>query len=886
MSTVPAPALGRDRPALRRPVKVLFLHPFAQEGGSENVLLRLIATLDSRFEATVVLMNHGPLEDEVRDLGTPCHVVPLPGKRSVPRFPFAARALAQRLGGDFDVIHANGTKAALFGGYVARQIDLPMLWMKHGHDWDWLAPRVIGPSSDRIICVSSAVAAAFPAWLQDRVAVCHPGVRLPRTSPAAETDPLILAVGRIDPLKGPANLILALALLRDRGVDARLAIAGPADPKAPRHRAELTDLIAQFGLERRAEVLGWVPDIDALYASSRVVALASRKPRSDRGVEGTPLVLLEGMSHARPVVAPNDGGIAEIVGDAGTLIGEARPDELAEALEPYLLDRSLAQEVGARGRRRVEAEFRLEQMTERLAGEYEGLAAREHLAAPQVREEDHQPREFGQSKRIARNTIARSVGEVVAKLASIAFYVVMARELGGEDFGNFIFGLSLSSIVLIAAGFGMDQYLARELAKDRSQLDRLLSNVLLLKAMMLFALMGVLAGIVLLGPYSAETRIAVLLVGLGVGIEMLTQTLHGVTQAYERMELGALGLVLQRLATSIVGIAILLSGGGLIPATVVFVGGSVFGYLVSDLLLRTRVVRPHLAPDRSQWLELLKAGAPIGAASLMFTVLLRLDAALISFLTGGDQVQVGHYGAAYRLVDATMFIGVSFSAAMLPWLARQGERDRALLARGSVIGLKLLAAVLMPVGVAYIVFAPELIGLLYGADFEDAVLPLRFLGAMTVLYGINWYSSSLLIARHRPGAFARGIAAVLVANVILNLALIPLYGASGAAAAAVASGIALAVYSVRQVWVTVGRFTVTRAFAGPAIASAALATVQLLLHLPLWPALVLCGVTYLAVLLAIEHTFYPDDYDLVRGMASGGVGPGPGDSQAQPDDSL
>ncbi|MSO42278.1 MAG: hypothetical protein EXQ70_10370 [Solirubrobacterales bacterium] len=472
---------------------------------------------------------------------------------------------------------------------------------------------------------------------------------------------------------------------------------------------------------------------------------------------------------------------------------------------------------------------------------------------------------FGSSRLIARNTIARSGGEIIAKLASVAFYAVMARELGTGGFGSFIFALSLSSVILVLAGFGMDLYLAREIARDRKLVDVLFTNVMILKGVMLVALLGVLAGIVLVGPYSAETRIAAVLIGTGVAVEMLSGTLYSVVQGFERMEVGAVGLVVQRGVTAVVGIVVLLAGGGLIAASLVFLVGSIVGYVVTHSMMH-RVVRPRFRPDRSNWKSVLKAGTPIGLASLMFTLLLRLDASLISFLTGGDQSQVGNYGAAWRLVDATMFIPWSFGAAILPWLSRQGEKSEALLTRGSLIGLKILAAVLVPIGVGYAVFAPSLIEIIYGPGFGDAVQPLRFLGLMTVLYGINAYASELLVARHRPGAFARGIAFVLVFNIAINLFLIPAHGASGAAFSAVVCGVILAVISVRLIWDTVGHFSLTRALGGPTLGGLVMAAIGLLAGLPFVAAAVVSTLAYLLTLLAFERTVFANDFGLVSGV--------------------
>ena len=90
------------------------------------------------------------------------------------------------------------------------------------------------------------------------------------------------------------------------------------------------------------------------------------------------------------------------------------------------------------------------------------------------------------------------------------------------------------------------------------------------------------------------------------------------------------------------------------------------------------------------------------------------------------------------------------------------------------------AAVLVPVGLAFILFAEPLIDLLYGDRYEQAIVPLRFLGAMVVFLGINELAAMLVIARERPLAFCSVVAAVLFACAIgLALPLLPVWIATG-----------------------------------------------------------------------------------------------------------
>ena len=79
------------------------------------------------------------------------------------------------------------------------------------------------------------------------------------------------------------------------------------------------------------------------------------------------------------------------------------------------------------------------------------------------------------------------------------------------------------------------------------------------------------------------------------------------------------------------------------------------------------------------------------------------------------------------------------------------------------------------VGLGLVLFAQPIVQLLYGHEYDDSILPLRLLGAMTVLYGINYYAATMLTARDRPTSFTRVATIVAVVNIGVNLVLIPRY---------------------------------------------------------------------------------------------------------------
>lgn len=339
------------------------------------VLARLLEGLDDRFRPQALLLGDGRFAQMLRDDGIPTVVEDLPGKRGFLGFPRAlGRAWRRYRGGEVAVIHANGTKAVMFAVPLARMLRVPLVWMKHDHFFDGFVARRLGARCDRVVCVSEAMAAQFQPSVRARTTVAYPGVRLPPPVELEHTDPLIACVGRLDPLKGFDDLLRATKVLRERGVDARIRVAGPVDRIHPGHAAELERLVGELGLADYAEV-GWIDDLQDLYRYCRVLAMASRPPGPGKPSEGAPTVLMEAMAHSRPVVAPGEAGMVEVMGDAGTPVDDVTPEGLADALEPYLRDEAFAAEVGRRGRERAERLFSVDRTVATLEGLYGELAA-------------------------------------------------------------------------------------------------------------------------------------------------------------------------------------------------------------------------------------------------------------------------------------------------------------------------------------------------------------------------------------------------------------------------------------------------------------------------------------------------------------------------------
>lgn len=136
---------------------------------------------------------------------------------------------------------------------------------------------------------------------------------------------MLLAVGRLHPVKDHAFLVRACAELYQLGIEFECSIAGEGP-----ERRRLESLIRQNGLEERVTLLGHVAraQMPSLYDRADVVVLTSRS-------EGIPLVLMEAMARGKVVLAPAITGIPELVvaGKTGFLYDRESLDDFVARLQ-------------------------------------------------------------------------------------------------------------------------------------------------------------------------------------------------------------------------------------------------------------------------------------------------------------------------------------------------------------------------------------------------------------------------------------------------------------------------------------------------------------------------------------------------------------------------
>jgi glycosyltransferase involved in cell wall biosynthesis len=231
--------------------------------------------------------------------------------------------------------------------------DLKIFDVIHSMDeaWDQIASTAdVATHIDLRVAMSEAVrerllAAGTP---ESRIVLARNGVDLERFRPAplnSGVTKVILFAARLDPVKRPllvADVAVELSKLRPQR-DFRFVVAGEGP-----ERAALERRVCTLKMEAWFEFRGQVDDLAPLYAASDVVILPSRS-------EGVPLVILEALASARPVIASRVGSIPEVLDPScGLLMEKPEAAEFARAIHSLIDQPELRQAMGAAGRRKME----------------------------------------------------------------------------------------------------------------------------------------------------------------------------------------------------------------------------------------------------------------------------------------------------------------------------------------------------------------------------------------------------------------------------------------------------------------------------------------------------------------------------------------------------
>ena len=376
--------------------------------------------------------------------------------------------------------------------------------------------------------------------------------------------------------------------------------------------------------------------------------------------------------------------------------------------------------------------------------------------------------------------------KVVARLIALVTVIYIINSLEPRRYGAFTVLVNCTAIVSVVLDLGFNVLFVREGARHRDDIERYLRNVMSVRLVMSALSLVLLVGVLMVVGLSDLIVPGFFLMVLTSYSTLLRNGLYAVQQlGYE-----AIAVILE----SVVLLALVLYGRQTHQGVTYFVWAYAAQYAFSCVYFsvvlavkRIAVIGWRFEPDLVR--EWFWKGLPFALTFVLTILYFRIDQPLVFALK--SQTEAGWYGAAYKPIEALLFIPMTFLSVVFPVLSvyHRERQTEVLDALNRFYKALLLMGWPMSVGIFVLAYPLNAVMRLYAPSAPA----LQILALALGFAFVNNAFIGALNASDRQLSFTWAAGWSLAANVVLNLALIPTFGYLGASWATVLTEIALGI---------------------------------------------------------------------------------------------
>lgn len=376
--------------------------------------------------------------------------------------------------------------------------------------------------------------------------------------------------------------------------------------------------------------------------------------------------------------------------------------------------------------------------------------------------------------------IARLINVVV----QAAYFIIIARVLGAENYGSFVGVTSLASLAFPFIALGIDNVLVKEVAVNRQVFSSHWGNTLLVLGINSILVISVL---LLISPLIFPDNISLATVAILLVADLfclgLLEASNKALRAVYLMDKTAILVILNTLGKLIAALCLVTFFQPQNSTNNIGVNSWATLYLISSIVisLLSLLAVNKMAGKPTLNLSRIKSDVGLG---IYFAIGLSasninsdVDKTMLASMATLEAT--GIYGSAYRFINiGHVPVGALFNATY-PRFFQQGVKG----IQNCFGFAKKLLPLLIGYGIfsflAYLIFAP-LIPKILGAEYQDAISTLRWLAILPATNGLHILAADTLTGAgyQRVRSTVQVVTAVL--NIVLNFWLIPLYSLYGA----------------------------------------------------------------------------------------------------------
>lgn len=392
------------------------------------------------------------------------------------------------------------------------------------------------------------------------------------------------------------------------------------------------------------------------------------------------------------------------------------------------------------------------------------------------------------------NYILNLINTGTQMLFPLITFPYVCRVIEADGIGQINFFQSIISYISLFTCLGIPMYAIREIARDRSdvlQMNRTAMEILLLHSMLTLVGYAIVAILCLTVPQIQVNIPLFLILSLtifftAIGCEWFYQGIEDFKYITIR------GLIIKTVSVVLLFIFVK-SKTDLLYYGCYTVFGVLGGNIFNFFRLRKYIHRENIIFSELHIKRHIKPVLKVFSFSVVTSIYLQLNTVLLGFLK--NALAVGYFAAATKVMQMLLTMSACLGSVMMPRAShliaenREDEFNR-LIQKSYDFTL----AIALPMTIGLIFCAPSLITALCGVKFEHSILPSQIIAPIILMVAIsNVFGIQVLFPKGKINVVTLCCGIGAVADLILNLCLIPFFSYIGTSIAYLGAEVATTV---------------------------------------------------------------------------------------------
>ncbi|MFW5928644.1 MAG: oligosaccharide flippase family protein [Thermoplasmatota archaeon] len=391
---------------------------------------------------------------------------------------------------------------------------------------------------------------------------------------------------------------------------------------------------------------------------------------------------------------------------------------------------------------------------------------------------------------MVKNTSWLLSANMVSRILTAVFIILLANHLLPADFGVYNFAFSTAFIVSVIPEFGFDALTVKKVSKKPSKAPEMIADVLSLRIIFSILTVSLLwfFSTIIIYQFGMDIQFNILLLAfLTLLFEKISGGFFAVFRAKGKMNYQAYVIISWKIIYLFLGILGILLGFGLFKILLLLLTASIFQSILSITFYFTNLEHSISLPNIQRWKTLIYSAYPFAVFSILSMFYGHITIVLISILKGPSPT--GLFSAGWKLI---IFLGViphSFGRALFPFFTKLYSSKPDSVKEACVRSTRNLLQTAIPLTVILYLLTPEIIDILFTRSYLPTVKVFRILIWMIPFLFVNGSLRMVLWSTDRTIETSKNLLYSSLSLLIFGALLIYEFGILGAAASVVSAEI-------------------------------------------------------------------------------------------------